>query len=103
MVNVMALKARAKILSTSKIGSDPTIMLTGPIPASQIALDKAGMSINDIDLIEVNEAFASVPLRFMQAFNIDDSRINVNGGSIAMGHPLGATGAILLGTVLDEL
>ena len=97
------LKPRARILSTSKIGSDPTIMLTGPIPASQIALDKAGMSINDIDLIEVNEAFASVPLRFMQAFNIHDSRINVNGGSIAMGHPLGATGAMLLGTILDEL
>ncbi|WHZ36553.1 acetyl-CoA C-acetyltransferase [Sagittula sp. MA-2] len=97
------LKPRAKIRATCKIGTDPTIMLTGPVPATEKILKDAGMSIGDIDLFEVNEAFASVVLRFMQAFDVSDDKVNVNGGSIAMGHPLGATGAIILGTLLDEL
>ena len=97
------LKPRALIRATAKIGTDPTIMLTGPVPVTEKILADSGMSIFDIDLFEVNEAFAAVVLRFMQAFNIDDSRVNVNGGSIAMGHPLGATGAIIIGTLLDEL
>ena len=78
-------------------------MLTGPVPVTEKILRETGLSISDIDLFEVNEAFASVVLRFMQAFDVDDDRVNVNGGAIAMGHPLGATGAILLGTLLDEL
>ncbi len=97
------LKPRARIKATCKIGTDPTIMLTGPVPATQKILADSGMSISDIDLFEVNEAFASVVLRFMQAFNVDSSVVNVNGGSIAMGHPLGATGAMIIGTLLDEL
>ena len=97
------LKPRAVIRTTCKIGTDPTIMLTGPVPATEKILADSGMSINDIDLFEVNEAFSSVVLRFMQAFDIDHSKVNPNGGSIAMGHPLGATGAIILGTLLDEL
>jgi len=97
------IKPRAIIRSTAKIGTDPTIMLTGPVPVTEKILAESGMSIDDIDLFEVNEAFASVVLRFMQAFNVDESRVNVNGGSIAMGHPLGATGAIIIGTLLDEL
>ena len=97
------LTARARIRATAKIGTDPTIMLTGPVPVTAKILADAGMSVGDIDLFEVNEAFASVVLRFMQAFNVDHDRVNVNGGSIAMGHPLGATGAIILGTLLDEL
>ena len=97
------LKPRARIRATAKIGTDPTIMLTGPVPVTEKILREAGMTIADIDLFEVNEAFASVVLRFQQAFNVDPSRVNVNGGSIAMGHPLGATGAIILGTLLDEL
>ena len=97
------LKPRALIRATAKIGTDPTIMLTGPVPVTEKILADSGMSIFDIDLFEVNEAFAAVVLRFMQAFNVDDSRVNVNGGSIAMGHPLGATGAIIIGTLLDEL
>ncbi len=97
------LKPRARIVQTAKIGTDPTIMLTGPVPATEKILRDSGMSIKDIDLFEVNEAFASVVLRFMQAFDVDDSVVNVNGGSIAMGHPLGATGAIIIGTLLDEL
>ena len=97
------LKPRALIRATAKIGTDPTIMLTGPVPVTKKILVDSGMSISDIDLFEVNEAFAAVVLRFMQAFNVDDSRVNVNGGSIAMGHPLGATGAIIIGTLLDEL
>ena len=97
------LKPRARIRQTCKIGTDPTIMLTGPVPATQKILADSGMSIGDIDLFEVNEAFASVVLRFMQAFDVDPSLVNVNGGSIAMGHPLGATGAIIIGTLLDEL
>ncbi|WP_418591831.1 acetyl-CoA C-acetyltransferase [Ponticoccus sp. (in: a-proteobacteria)] len=97
------LKPRARIRATAKIGTDPTIMLTGPVPATEKILADSGMAIGDIDLFEVNEAFSSVVLRFMQAFDVDHSRVNVNGGSIAMGHPLGATGAIIIGTLLDEL
>ncbi|MCA0271412.1 MAG: acetyl-CoA C-acetyltransferase [Proteobacteria bacterium] len=97
------LKPRARIRATAKIGTDPTIMLTGPVPVTEKILKDSGMSIKDIDLFEVNEAFASVVLRFMQAFDVDHSKVNVNGGSIAMGHPLGATGAIIIGTLLDEL
>lgn len=97
------LKPRARIKATAKIGTDPTIMLTGPVPVTEKILADSGVSISDIDLFEVNEAFASVVLRFMQAFDVDDSVVNVNGGSIAMGHPLGATGAIIIGTLLDEL
>jgi acetyl-CoA C-acetyltransferase len=99
----MGLKPRARIRATAKIGTDPTIMLTGPVPVTQKILAESGMNISDIDLFEVNEAFASVVMRFMQAFDVDNSKVNVNGGSIAMGHPLGATGAIILGTLLDEL
>ncbi|WP_294608742.1 acetyl-CoA C-acetyltransferase [uncultured Roseovarius sp.] len=97
------LKPRARIRQTCKIGTDPTIMLTGPVPATQKILADSGMSISDIDLFEVNEAFASVVLRFQQAFDVDPGLVNVNGGAIAMGHPLGATGAIIIGTLLDEL
>jgi acetyl-CoA C-acetyltransferase len=97
------LKARARIKAFANIGSEPAIMLTGPIDVTQKVLKKAGMKLSDIDLIEINEAFASVVLRYMQAFDIDASNVNVNGGAIAMGHPLGATGAMILGTVLDEL
>ena len=97
------IKPRARIRATAKIGTDPTIMLTGPVPVTEKILADNGMSISDIDLFEVNEAFASVVLRFMQAFNVDQDKVNVNGGSIAMGHPLGATGAIIIGTLLDEL
>ncbi|AGI69152.1 3-ketoacyl-CoA thiolase FadA [Octadecabacter antarcticus 307] len=97
------LTPRARIRQTAKIGTDPTIMLTGPVPVTHKILSDAGMNIKDIDLFEVNEAFSSVVLRFMQAFNVDHSVVNVNGGSIAMGHPLGATGAIIIGTLLDEL
>ncbi len=97
------LKPRARIRATAKIGTDPTIMLTGPVPVTEKILRDSGMSIKDIDLFEVNEAFAAVVLRFQQAFDVDPARVNVNGGSIAMGHPLGATGAIIIGTLLDEL
>jgi acetyl-CoA C-acetyltransferase len=97
------LKPRARIRATAKIGTDPTIMLTGPVPVTEKILRDSGMSIKDIDLFEVNEAFASVVLRFMQAFDVDPAKVNPNGGSIAMGHPLGATGAIIIGTLLDEL
>jgi acetyl-CoA C-acetyltransferase len=97
------LKPRARIVQTCKIGTDPTIMLTGPVPATQKILADSGMAISDIDLFEVNEAFASVVLRFQQAFEVDPGLVNVNGGAIAMGHPLGATGAIIIGTLLDEL
>ena len=99
----MGLKPRARFVSTSRIGTDPTIMLTGPVPATERALNAAGMAFSDIDLFEVNEAFASVVLRFMQAFNADHSKVNVNGGAIAMGHPLGATGAVIIATLLDEM
>jgi len=97
------LKPRARLRATAKIGTDPTIMLTGPVPVTQKILRDSGMQISDIDLFEVNEAFASVVMRFEQAFNVDHAKVNVNGGSIAMGHPLGATGAMILGTLLDEL
>ena len=97
------LKPRARIKAFANIGSEPAIMLTGPIPVSEKVLKKAGMKKSDIDLWELNEAFASVVLRYMQALNIPHDKINVNGGAIAMGHPLGATGAMILGTVLDEL
>ncbi|RZO67817.1 MAG: acetyl-CoA C-acetyltransferase [Parvularculaceae bacterium] len=97
------LKPRARIVSMASIGSDPTMMLTGPEFAAQKALKKAGMEKGDIDLWELNEAFASVVLRFMQALDIDHGDINVNGGAIAMGHPLGATGAMIFGTMVDEL
>lgn len=97
------LKPRARIRATAKIGTDPTIMLTGSVPVTEKILRDSGMVIGDIDLFEVNEAFASVVLRFQQAFGVDPARVNVNGGAIAMGHPLGATGAIIIGTLLDEL
>ncbi len=97
------LKPRARIRATAKIGTDPTIMLTGPVPVTEKILAESGMQIGDIDLFEVNEAFAAVVLRFQQAFDVDPEIVNVNGGAIAMGHPLGATGAILIGTLLDEL
>ncbi|MGB3689265.1 MAG: acetyl-CoA C-acetyltransferase [Jannaschia helgolandensis] len=97
------LKPRARIRATAKIGTDPTIMLTGPIPVTEKILSENGLTIGDIDLFEVNEAFSSVVLRFMQAFDVDHDKLNVNGGAIAMGHPLGASGAIIIGTLLDEL
>ncbi|MCE5973893.1 acetyl-CoA C-acetyltransferase [Sinirhodobacter sp. WL0062] len=97
------LKPRARIRATAKIGTDPTIMLTGPVPVTEKILRDSGMAISDIDLFEVNEAFASVVLRFMQAFDVSPDKVNVNGGAMAMGHPLGATGAIIIGTLLDEL
>ena len=97
------LKPRARIRATAKIGTDPTIMLTGPVPATQKILNDSGIAISDIDLFEVNEAFSSVVLRFMQAFDVDHDKLNVNGGAIALGHPLGASGAIIIGTLLDEL
>jgi acetyl-CoA C-acetyltransferase len=99
----LGLKPRARIVSMASVGSEPSIMLTGPEFAAQKALSRAGMAKGDIDVWELNEAFAAVVLRFMEAMNIDHSDINVNGGAIAMGHPLGATGAMILGTVLDEL
>ena len=102
-VQQYGLKPRAKILATALVGSDPTIMLTGPAPAARKALAKAGLSIDDIDLFEVNEAFAAVVLRFIHELKVDPAKVNVNGGAIAMGHPLGATGAMILGTLLDEL
>ncbi|HKG01401.1 MAG TPA: acetyl-CoA C-acetyltransferase [Xanthobacteraceae bacterium] len=97
------LKARGKIKAFANIGSEPAMMLTGPIDVTKKVLKRAGMTLNDIDLVEINEAFASVVLRFLQAFELDAAKVNVNGGAIAMGHPLGATGAMLLGTLLDEL
>ncbi|MCB1453966.1 MAG: acetyl-CoA C-acetyltransferase [Rhizobiaceae bacterium] len=99
----MGLEPRAKIRAFANIGSDPALMLTGPVDVTEKLLKKAKMEIGDIDLFELNEAFASVVLRYMQAFEIDHSKMNVAGGAIAMGHPLGATGAMILGTVLDEL
>ena len=97
------LKPRAKVLATALVGADPTIMLTGPAPAARKALAKAGLTIDDIDLFEVNEAFAAVVMRFINEMKVDPAKVNVNGGAIAMGHPLGATGAMILGTLLDEL
>jgi len=97
------LKPRAKVLATALVGTDPTIMLTGPAPAARKALEKAGLTIDDIDLFEVNEAFAAVVMRFINELNVPVEKVNVNGGAIALGHPLGATGAMILGTLLDEL
>jgi len=97
------LKPRAKIRAFANIGSEPAMMLTGPVDVTEKVLERSGMKLADIDLFELNEAFASVVLRYIQAFGIDKDKINVNGGAIAMGHPLGATGAMILGTVLDEL
>jgi acetyl-CoA C-acetyltransferase len=100
----LGLKPRGRVVSVGLVGTEPTIMLTGPGPASQAALEAAGMTVGDIDLIEVNEAFSAVVLRFVRDMGLKDlDRINVNGGAIALGHPLGATGAMLLGTALDEL
>jgi acetyl-CoA C-acetyltransferase len=97
------LKPRARIRAAAVSGSEPTIMLTGPTPACRKALAKAGMDAKDIDLWEINEAFAVVPMQTARNMGVDLDRVNVNGGSIAMGHPLGATGCIILGTLLDEL
>ncbi len=97
------LTPRARIVATALSGADPTIMLTGPVPAAQKALARAGMTIDQIDLFEVNEAFAAVPMRFMRELGVPHDKVNVNGGAIAMGHPLGATGAMILGTLIDEL
>lgn len=99
----LGLKSRAKIKAFAIVGSEPTIMLTGPVPATEKILKKAGMNISDIDLFEVNEAFAAVPMLFMEHFGVEHSKVNVNGGAIALGHPLGATGAILSSTLIDEL
>lgn len=99
----MGLKARAKIIAAAVYGTDPTIMLTGPAPASEKALKQAGMNVGDIDLFEVNEAFAAVPMLFMHKLNVPFDKVNVNGGAIALGHPLGATGCMLMGTLIDEL
>ena len=99
----LGLKPRARIVATAVTSTDPTIMLTGPAPATRKALAKAGLSVEDIDLFEVNEAFASVVMKFMKDMGVPESKVNVNGGSIAMGHPLGATGCAILGTLLDEL
>jgi acetyl-CoA C-acetyltransferase len=101
--NTRGLKPRAKIRATCKVGTEPTIMLTGPVPATNKILSESGLKIGDIDLFEVNEAFASIVLMFEKAFKLNHDKVNVNGGSIAMGHPLGATGAMILGTLLDEL
>ena len=97
------LTPRARIVSAAVSGSEPTIMLTGPAPATRKALAKAGLTIDDIDLVEINEAFAAVVLRFVRDIGVDIDKVNVNGGAIALGHPLGATGAMILGTVIDEL
>ncbi|MDD0809762.1 acetyl-CoA C-acetyltransferase [Curvibacter sp. RS43] len=97
------LTPRARIVATALSGADPTIMLTGPVPATRKALARAGLSVQDIDLFEVNEAFAAVPMRFMKELGVPHEKVNVNGGAIAMGHPLGATGAMILGTLIDEL
>ena len=99
----LGLKPRGRVVATALAGSDPTIMLTGPMPAARKALAKAGLTIDQIDLFEVNEAFAVVPMRFMKELGVPHEKVNVNGGSIALGHPLGATGAMILGTLLDEL
>jgi acetyl-CoA C-acetyltransferase len=99
----LGLTPRARVVSVGVVGTEPTLMLAGPAPASRLALKKAGLSIDDIDLIEVNEAFSSVVLRFISEMKVDPEKVNVNGGAIAMGHPLGATGGMLIGTLLDEL
>jgi len=97
------LKPRARIVAAALSGADPTIMLTGPMPAARKALAKAGLTVDQIDLFEVNEAFAAVPMRFMKEMGVPHDKVNVNGGAIALGHPLGATGAMILNTLIDEL
>jgi acetyl-CoA C-acetyltransferase len=97
------LKPRARLRAFANIGSEPALMLTGPVDVTEKVLKRSGMKLSDIDLIEINEAFASVVLRYLQAFDLDPEKVNVNGGAIALGHPLGATGAMILGTALDEL
>lgn len=97
------LKPRARIVQTANMGDDPTLMLNAPVPAAKKVLEKAGMSIDDIDLFEINEAFAVVAAKFVRDLDLDWDKVNVNGGSIALGHPIGATGSILIGTILDEL
>jgi acetyl-CoA C-acetyltransferase len=99
----LSLTPKARILATALSGADPTIMLTGPAPASRKALEKAGLTVDDLDLVEINEAFAAVVLRFVRDMGLDMEKVNVNGGAIAMGHPLGATGGMILGTLVDEL
>jgi acetyl-CoA C-acetyltransferase len=99
----LGLTPRARIAGAAVTGADPTLMLTGPAPATRKALQVAGLGVDDIDLFEINEAFAAVVLRYIRELGIDPEQVNVNGGAIALGHPLGATGAMLLGTVLDEL
>ncbi|HVB49025.1 MAG TPA: acetyl-CoA C-acyltransferase, partial [Burkholderiales bacterium] len=99
----LGLTPRGRVVATALSGADPTIMLTGPMPAARKALAKAKMTIDQIDLFEINEAFAAVPLKFMKEMGVPEEKVNVNGGAIAMGHPLGATGAMILGTLLDEL
>jgi acetyl-CoA C-acetyltransferase len=101
--HALGLRPRARIVSMAVTASDPVVMLSGPIPATQLALQKAKMTIKDIDLFEVNEAFAAVPIFFMRQFNVDPAKLNVHGGAISLGHPLGATGAMLVGTLLDAL
>jgi len=100
---VATMRPRARIVATALTGSDPTIMLTGPMPATRKVLAKAGLRIDEIDLFEVNEAFAAVVMRFMKEMGVPEEKVNVNGGAIALGHPLGATGAMILGTLIDEL
>jgi acetyl-CoA C-acetyltransferase len=100
---LLGVRPRAQIIASEKIGTDPTIMLTGPVPATKKIIKSVGLEINDIDLFEVNEAFASVVLMFMEVFKVEHSKVNINGGAIALGHPLGATGTMILGTLLDEL
>ncbi|KOV79958.1 acetyl-CoA C-acetyltransferase [Nocardia sp. NRRL S-836] len=99
----LGLTPRARIVSVAVVGTEPTIMLTGPAPSARKALDRAGLSVEDIDLFEVNEAFSSVVLKFLRDMDIPEDKVNVNGGAIALGHPLGATGCMILGTLLDEL
>jgi acetyl-CoA C-acetyltransferase len=101
--NELGLEPKARILATAVSGADPTIMLTGPAPASKKALSKAGITVDQLDLVEINEAFAAVVLRFVRDMGLDMEKVNVNGGAIAMGHPLGATGGMILGTLVDEL
>jgi acetyl-CoA C-acetyltransferase len=101
--DALGITPRARILATAVSGADPTIMLTGPAPASKKALGKAGLTVDDLDLVEINEAFAAVVLRFVRDMGLDMEKVNVNGGAIAMGHPLGATGGMILGTIVDEL
>ncbi|MDX6684623.1 MAG: acetyl-CoA C-acetyltransferase, partial [Baekduia sp.] len=101
--SALGLTPRARILATAVSGADPTIMLTGPAPASKKALAKAGITADQLDLVEINEAFAAVVLRFVRDMGLDMEKVNVNGGAIAMGHPLGATGGMILGTIVEEL